>query len=360
MVAYAPNIGAYCPISKTPCPGVCIYADILENINLGIIVFDICSEKVIFQNKLALDIFAATTKPKDYEGLYSLLMSDLDELPSPSKPSLSRTLHYGTRLLGYTVYNVIEGYIWIFVQDVSEKVRLESIAEAVNTMENIGYIFSSIRHEIGNPINSIKMTMSVLKNNLEKFPKDTVAAYVDRVLTEIGRVEYLLKSLRNFNLYENPQRQRVKMDSFVENFMALVADDYKQKGIKLRTIIHPRAEWAYVDPRALQQVLLNILSNAADALKGREEPEIDIGVLRLNGRIKMLVADNGCGMTEEQQKHLFKPFYTFKTEGTGLGLVIVKKMLAQMNSTIEIKSYENAGTLVTISLPEGEVDDFIQ
>ncbi len=96
------------------------------------------------------------------------------------------------------------------------------------------------------------------------------------------------------------------------------------------------------------------MTNAADALAGRTNPEIVISVSKKSGRILLLIADNGCGMTEKQQQDMFKPFYTSKPHGTGLGLVIVKKMLTRMDSDIDITSALDRGTTVTIYLPEGQ------
>lgn len=238
-------------------------------------------------------------------------------------------------------------------RDVTDKLRLESIAESVNTMENIGYVFSGVRHEIGNPINTAKMILSVLQRKLDKSTKEDIGGQIDRTMTEIGRVEYLLKSLKNFNLYESLDIQVVDMEAFLTRFLSLVAEDYDRKNIKIRTDLGPEATRAFADPRALQHVLLNVFSNAADALEGRDDPAILITVSKRNGRIHLGVADNGSGMSEAQQKDLFKPFYTSKNHGTGLGLVIVKKMLAKMNGTIEVTSVQDRGTTVDIALPEG-------
>jgi PAS domain S-box-containing protein len=238
-------------------------------------------------------------------------------------------------------------------RDVTEKLRLESIAESVNTMNNIGYIFSGVRHEIGNPINSAKMSLSVLQHKLDTASKESVRNYVDRALSEIGRVEQLLKNLRNYNLYETPELADLDLAAFLEKFFQLISEDFEKKGVTITREVHPDARWAIADPRALQQVLLNIITNAADALAGREAPTITITVTKKSGRMLLQVADNGCGMTEQQLKDLFKPFYTSKHHGTGLGLVIVKKMLARMNGEIEVTSLPGQGTTVHISLPEG-------
>jgi C4-dicarboxylate-specific signal transduction histidine kinase len=107
------------------------------------------------------------------------------------------------------------------------------------------------------------------------------------------------------------------------------------------------------DPQALQQVLLNVLNNASEAVNGRRDPKITVEVSRAGGMIRFHVADNGCGIAEDRMKNLFKPFYTTKEHGTGLGLVIVKKMLARMNGTIYIESRKDEGTSVDIELAEG-------
>jgi len=241
------------------------------------------------------------------------------------------------------------GIVW----DITEKVRLESIAEAANTMQNIGYVFSGIRHEIGNPINTIKMSLSILAKMIDTGPRENIKKYLEWTNSEIARVEYLLKTLKNFNMYETPELENVHMNTFMDRFLALVSGDFKKKGIRIGSRMGPDVTYGYVDPRALQQVMLNIVNNAADALEGKENPQIRIEALKSDGFITIRATDNGRGMSEDQQKDLFKPFRTTKAQGTGLGLVIAKKMLAGMKGTIEIKSWKDQGTTVSISIPEG-------
>jgi two-component system sporulation sensor kinase A len=101
-------------------------------------------------------------------------------------------------------------------------------------------------------------------------------------------------------------------------------------------------------------VLVNNMTNASDALGDRQHPKVVLSVLKSDGMVRIQVEDNGCGIPEDKMKDLFKPFYTTKAKGTGLGLVIVKKMLTNMKGTIELESRKDLGTLVTISLPEGK------
>jgi signal transduction histidine kinase/DNA-binding response OmpR family regulator len=237
--------------------------------------------------------------------------------------------------------------------DITEKKRLEAIAEAVNLMDNLGFIFSGIRHEIGNPLNSVKMALSVLDKNLDRYPRQTIREFVGRSLGELSRVEYLLKAFKNFSMFETPRMENVNIGSFLNNFKSLVEEDFSRKQIHIFLDVPPGDVFVSTDPRAFHQVILNVMTNAADALTKSERPMIDIAVDRIPGFVRVQVRDNGCGMTPDEHKNLFRPFYTSKAQGTGLGLMIVKKMLSKMNSTIRIESIYLEGTTVTMTLPEG-------
>lgn len=241
-------------------------------------------------------------------------------------------------------------------RDVTDKLRLESIAEAVNTMENIGYVFSGVRHEIGNPVNSLNAILTVLRAKLETLSPEAVREYLSRMSEQIGRVEYILRSLKSFNLYETQELSTVQLSSFMDNFLLLIRNDFAKNHIEIVTTLQPGLT-VHADPRALQQVLLNIMTNAADAVKNEREPKIIITADRSAGKVAITVRDNGPGIAEDKLKEIFKPFYTTKAHGTGLGLVIVKKMLTSMNGSIDIESRPDEGTSIYIAIPEGNYEE---
>jgi PAS domain S-box-containing protein len=242
-------------------------------------------------------------------------------------------------------------------RDITEKKRLESIAEAVNMMENVGYVFSGIRHELGNPINSVKTALSVLIRNIEQWPQSQVIKYLHRTLSEIGRVEYLLQVLKTFSFHENPNIQNLHLIPFLKKFFSLVESDFTNRGIRIVSSLDTNLSWCKADPRALHQVLLNILANAADALVDRDNPTIAISLAQVGSMVNIKITDNGIGMDKAQQENLFKPFYTSKASGTGLGLVIVKKMMVKMNGMISIRSEHQVGTEVSLMLEEAQVQE---
>ncbi len=232
--------------------------------------------------------------------------------------------------------------------DRTERRRLEEIAEAVNMMDQVGFLFGSLRHELANPVSSVKTALHVLRENAERYGPADVQRFVGLMEEDLGRVEYLLDALRSFNRFEHPRLEPLDLAAFLRRFRDLLAND----GSGLAVTLDLRAGEAHVlaDPRALHQVLLNLVTNARDANAGRPGGRIDL-VLEKKGRyFDLEVRDGGVGMSQAQLKNLFRPFYTDKPRGTGLGLVIVKKLISGMGGTIAVESQPDLGSCFRVSL----------
>lgn len=324
------------------------YVQILDNIDVGVLILDLERRQVDYCNPVFRSVLQDESLCENFENLEKMLLADLS-MP-PSGPA-SVVISHCDRTFGCSIYEIGARYRCIFIRDISEKLRLESIAQAVNTMDNIGFIFSGVRHEIGNPLNSLKMALSVLRNNLDSFNRETVLEYIDRGLSDIGRVEFLLRSMKSFAMFERVDLQDVELSDFMRRFMSLVGREFSERGVSLLFADPVNLARVRIDNRALHQALLNLLANAADALEDTPDPEIHIFAEERDKLIRLVVSDNGCGISEAHKKHLFKPFNTSKPEGNGLGLVITRKLLTQMNAAIEIESVPGRGTQAIISLP---------
>jgi len=343
-----------CPISLKPCTGVCIYADILNNTHIALIVLDICNNTILCRNAAVDNIFKTIQKPIDYETVVNLLIPDFKEFISKSEHILRARVNLESMILGYSVYKATHDFIWIYLRDITEKARVESIAEAASMMDNLGAIISGVRHELGNPLNSIKVTLSVLKENIADYSMVKVLEFCDDALSEVRRIEYLLRSLKNFNMYESPEMQEMHIPSFMKVFLRLVSPTFENSGVSLRTSIDPGTDKAYTDPRALQQVLVNLTNNSLDAVQGIRDPQVDIEIISADGWVTLSVRDNGRGLSELEKQRLYVPFTTTKPGGTGLGMTIVKKLLTGMSGSIDVESEEGVGTTVSIKIPEGD------
>jgi signal transduction histidine kinase len=343
-----------------PFPSSCpadICSQILEHIQLGIVVLDLQEKEVCFCNQSAMGIFKQIHQPIGYDALYPIIEKQLIAfLEIGSKEEIRSTHIHGDRFTEYTV-NIIDPkgqFISIMVQDITDQKRLGSIAESAVNMNNVGTIFSGIRHEIGNPLNSIKMAITVLQKNINKYSPEEIEIYFKRIFEDIARIEQLLKSFKNFNMYEQPKTEVMDLSDFIMHNTQLITaySSVKDKLIGISVDVDPDSEYVIADRRALQQVTMNILANAMDAMMDNKEARLLIAAKNKGSNTVLKIRDNGCGIPEETLYDVFKPFYTTKGKGTGLGLALSKKMLAQMNCAIDIESTLGKSTTVTITIPK--------
>jgi len=236
-------------------------------------------------------------------------------------------------------------------QDVTQQRRLEAVAEAENMASNIGHLFSGLRHEIGNPINSLKIAATVLRNNLGEFSRETIEEYTQRMLEDIGRVEFLLKALKSYSMHENPEPVLGDIVRFFNGFFELIRGECRRSGIVLHKEIEFDSLTACFDPRALHQVLLSIYTNAVEALRDTIEPAIYFRIIVVGNDAVLAIEDNGSGIPEENLMNLFNPLLSCKGDGRGFGLSISRKLMAKMDGTIGIESTTGERTVVTLRLP---------
>jgi len=236
-------------------------------------------------------------------------------------------------------------------RDETERLKLESIVEEIDNIKNNVHVVPGICHEIGNAVNSLVMILAVLKSRLGRLDAAAIARYVDTASDEAGKAAHIVRCLKNYNVNAEPEIERIALPEFLKNILALVQDDFTIKGIELDSSVDSDADSCAADPRALHQVMLNLLINASDALAGRPHPTVSIRASRSGENVRVRVEDNGCGMSREQLRNLFKPFYTTKPHGTGLGLAIIQKLLTAINGSIKVTSQKGTGTIIDIFIP---------
>lgn len=236
------------------------------------------------------------------------------------------------------------------VTDTTEQRRVDALANAVNLVEQTGYVFAGIRHELGNPVNNVKTALTVLAKHGEGFSADKRQDYYTRMLDEVTRIDYLLRALRNYNAHESTDIRRFNLNEHVQDFLR-VADAGVPDGTEV--LWSPADEPLHVlgDGRGLFQVLLNLVKNAADAVCGATVPTIALAARRVRGVAVLTVADNGAGMSPQQLESIGRPFCTTKAQGTGLGVCVSQRILASMNGVLEYESRLGEGTTVRVQLP---------
>jgi len=319
-----------------------------NRIPLGVMVLDFKAEQIVFCNP-AMEGIIASIQPPTYPRIKEFFIRA--DRPDPENIPLRQTATLGEKRIGFTVYSPSPDSWLLLANEVSEKDRQEQIAATTNMMSTIDYMFFSLAHEIGNPINSIKMTLEVLINNFKEYDTKTKLEYLGSLHSEFSRLEELLRGIKSFNMFEHLTSRATAIKPLLDNLLQLLKNEIEDQGIDLRVSYPEQPVSCQSDPRALHQSLLNIINNAIDALAGRPGPFIAVEVGQNGREATIIIRDNGCGIPDDKKKELFMPFSSNKPRHIGLGLTIVKKLLAQMNGTVEIESWRQQGTEVLVRLP---------
>jgi signal transduction histidine kinase len=325
------------------------WLEILDNIDLGVIAFAAEEKRIVFQNRGMQNLMPAN-QPADFSQLEKFFLADPEAIPA-AKPSQHKLI-LAEKTIGFTIYPQVNGLHWILASEISEKTYAQKITENTKLFDMLDYTFFNLTHELGNPVNSIKMTLEVLINNFDKYGEATKREYLDNLHGEVSRLEELLKSIKSINQYEHLTIRVTDIQALLENLLQLLNLEIEKKLIAVNLTCSQPQLRCLSDPRALHQVLLNIIGNAINALEGKKDPRLTVRIETSGPHIHILVKDNGCGIADDKKNELFLPFFTTKPRGIGLGLTIAKKLLTQMNGTIEITSRHRQGTDVLISLPQ--------
>jgi len=237
---------------------------------------------------------------------------------------------------------------------IEEKTREEKIL--INELRNydklqfMDKIISSLAHEIRNPLTSIKIYTSQMKNKLEN--KEFMLAAAEDIPEEIDRIDALIKEFMEYTSPRKPQIKVLNLKNEIENTIKFIKLQIKDINVDINI---PEDLYIEFDSSHFKQIVINIMLNSKDALVGTENPSIKINGYSDGKSINIEFADNGCGMDEESLDYIFEPFYTTKDNGNGVGMFIVKKLVEENGGEIVAKNNENAsGLVVFLTVRMGE------
>ncbi len=276
------------------------------------------------------------------------------------------------KLVGFSVQEFTDkrsqeqGYI-ISLKDITSNKEIQEEMRRVDRLASLGVLVSGIAHEIRNPLAGIKAMVQTFQDELaEDDPKNE---YVERIIRLVNRLDKLLRTLFSYAKPSKPNRQYCSIETILTDVVSLVRQKLRQNNIKLAERLHPELPKVFIDPSQIQQVLVNLLLNSIEAIDKGGEISISIypfdpatvngGRNRLsrlasgNGEqyVEIKIRDNGCGISPENLKHIFNPFFTTKPFGTGLGLSIVYQIIKENAGQIYYESKEGEGTTCYLYLP---------
>jgi signal transduction histidine kinase len=248
-------------------------------------------------------------------------------------------------------HNDLRAIVTAINEMAASRQQLEADLRREDRLRVMGRVVAGIAHEIRNPLNSIRLTLEVLKRRLRKnnMGEDEVAL----VVAETDRLDKLLNGLLVFGAGEPGRMLRQPILPVLERTLALVKPQIEERGIAT-DLKAPLELEAIVDRDHLQQAMMNLLLNGIDA--AGPGGHIRVSALRNNGHVEIDVEDSGPGLSTEQQERVFEAFYTTKNSGTGMGLAITRTLLEKMGATIQYVS-SSPGAHFRILLPGGVSHD---
>lgn len=237
------------------------------------------------------------------------------------------------------------------IAEQNEKLRSEIVqSEKYKTMATLS---SGIAHEIKNPLQAIQTFCEFLP--IKKQDGAFLDKFADLVGKEVGRIDRLVRHLMD---YSRPQQMNIKendLTALLNDSIDILTSKFMDKKIIIRREYLTRAPCEVrVDKNYFKQVLFNLLLNAIDALETGGRLSVDVDKICLDkDYVRVIITDNGHGMTKEEQARIFDPFYSNKDGGTGLGLAICQKVIDQHGGNISVQSEKGQGTAFFIDLPLG-------
>jgi len=232
------------------------------------------------------------------------------------------------------------------VRDLTDFKQMQEKVLQTQSLATIGEMAASIAHEIKNPLAGISGAIQVLQDGLEA--GDPRQEIMKEIVSQVRRLDSRVRELLMLSRPWQPEKQLCNLQSLIEVISSSAQE--QEAFAEIRFIFDGEEEvMAPVDPTFFEQVLWNLLHNAADAMP--DGGEIRYSFSQKEGLVLLTVADTGTGIPENQLERIFRPFFTTKTRGTGLGLAICQKIMQAQGGSIAVSSEVGRGTEVTLSFP---------
>jgi len=216
-------------------------------------------------------------------------------------------------------------------------------------LASIGKLAAGVAHEINNPLTGILTNSSLM---LEDLPGDDPRREdVQTIVNETLRCRKIVKGLLDFGRQTKPLKQSLNLNQVVERVLSLIENQASFRNIKITKALDPELLPVMADQDQIQQVFLNIVLNASEAMP--QGGEIAIASRNVPGESKVEVSfkDTGTGIPEDIKDKIFEPFITTKSTGTGLGLSIAYGIVERHHGTLRVESSPGKGTTIIITLP---------
>ncbi len=322
--------------------------------------------QVTFLNSAAARLFGLDSDKATGQPISKLVRGlDWDSLSGGDHPiAVSRDLE-----VFYPEHRFLNFYLSPIVEDVEGSPRhlgtvmlVRDLTEARRTSEEnleseklnaLTLLAAGVAHEIGNPLNSLGIHLQLLERKIKKLPPGDSEPLLDHLTTARSEITRLDTLLQEFLHAIRPARavvQPARLNELIRETLKTLEPELLARNVQINLQLHEELPDLSLDPDQIRQALFNLIKNAYQAVPA-SGGEITVGSTLNEHEILVRIADTGDGISPEVLGSLFEPYSTTKTGGTGLGLLIVRRILREHGGEIEIQSDEGHGTTITLHFP---------
>lgn len=244
-------------------------------------------------------------------------------------------------------------------RDISDRVAMEAKVRENERMAYVGHLTASLSHEIRNPLSAVKMNLQILSRKLDLDGFDL--RRLEITVHEVSRLEGILRQLLDTARPLNIVTTAVDLAGLVKGCVDLMEPEAAEKDVTMVQLHPKRLPLAHLDAGKLEQAVINLLLNAIEAAPSGSRVTVwtKASRVRRNHALELGVRDNGPGIAPEQRPHLFTPFYTSKSQGTGLGLSNVKRIVEAHSGEVVVRSRKGRGATFVLRLPCKQQEKFL-
>ncbi len=252
----------------------------------------------------------------------------------------------------------------ILIDDITDRLQLESQLTQSEKLSSIGLLAAGVAHEVNTPLAVISSYTQMLSKQLRAEP--AMASRLDPVLQKITqqtfRASEIVNGLLNFSRTSGTEFLQIDLNQLLRDSLLLLDHQYKTARIRIETDLDPALSPVVGNQGKLQQVVLNLMLNAKDAMHGRADAVLRLTTRSVNSHIEIDFCDTGAGIAPENLARIFDPFFTTKTnpqagehKGTGLGLAVSYGILQEHGGKITVNSKPGTGTTFRLEIPAAAI-----
>jgi len=239
----------------------------------------------------------------------------------------------------------------ITLEDISDRSQLEEQLVQSEKLAGMGLLATSIAHELRNPLTIMSSTLQYIRDSLLSSDKQELIEVIETIMDSIKQMHELLRSLAGFSESQRPHFESTDLRRLLSQMLDFIHKEAEAHKIKITSQFDNNLPDCQVDPKGIRQLFLNLLKNAIEAMPDGGTLHVKVHLLDDKTEVCIDISDTGHGINETDLRTIFRPFYSTKPGGTGLGLSFCRRVVEEHGGEIKVKSEVGKGSTFSVTLP---------